>query len=212
MKRLFLSVLLLILSVYMTVGQELSSEVRAVYEACLSLRAAAYGSEIQLSNANERLKDCSFGYFGTFSRIDRESVSLNGHFIFDTEVVDSLIENRKVFEFAQRYHEKRRGSARISDAKVLTRNNCVKAKGTAKFRFLSNGRQELVLVTEPNGMVNMKVYDCMNNIWHNDDDALDTGKPHHVRIFDIPGGNTQIEVEVINKTDKDVSFVVITNR
>ena len=137
-------------------------------------------------------------------------VSGRHHTIEEVNATGNRLNN--ICRSTQRYHEKRRGSARISDAKVLTRNNCVKAKGTAKFRFLSNGRQELVLVTEPNGMVNMKVYDCMNNIWHNDDDALDTGKPHHVRIFDIPGGNTQIEVEVINKTDKDVSFVVITNR
>lgn len=203
---------MLILSVYMTMGQELSSEVRAVYDACLSLRAAAdAGSEPQMRDANKRLKKCRVGYFGTFIRTDRENVSLNGHFIFDDEFVDSLIINRQVYTFAQKYHEKRRGASSNSTIKVFTRDNCVKANGTAKFKFTSQGRQELVLVTEPGGMVNMKVYDSRNEIWHNDDDGLNTGKPHHVRVFDIPGGNTEITVEVINKTDKDVSFVIISN-
>lgn len=212
MRGILLSLILLIFSTFYATGQELSKEVKTVYEACIALRTAAKaGSEPQMKAANKLLKKCRPGYFGTLSQIDRNKVSLNDHFIFDTVFVDSLIQNRKVYTFAQKFHNNRRGASTSSNIKVYTRDYCVRANGTAKFKFIAQERQELALVTEPDGMVNLKVYDCRNKMWHNDDDGLNTGKPYHVRVFDIPGNSAEILVEVINKTDKDVSFVIISN-
>ena len=212
MKNLILSIVLLSWSVLMTEGQELSGNVKSVYDACVALRTAAgSGSTSQMREANILLKDVRTGYFGTLRLISGETVSMDGHFIFDHEFVDSLLVNRKVYSFAQKYLDRtaRRGSS--TSGTVFMKTCCVKADAVVKFKFRAQDRQELALVTEPGGMVNMKVYDSRNDLWHNDDEGLNTGKPYHVRVFDIPGGLSEIVVEVINKTDKDLSFVVISN-
>ena len=212
MKRLILSIVLLSLSVFMAEGQELSGDVKSVYDACVALRTAAgSGSTSQMREANMLLKDVRTGHFGTLRLISGETVSMNGHFVFDHEFVDSLLVNRKVYSFAQKYLDRtaRRGSS--TSGTVFMKTCCVKADAVVKFKFRAQERQELALVTEPGGMVNMKVYDSRNDLWHNDDEGLNTGKPYHVRAFDIPGGLSEIVVEVTNKTDKDLSFVVISN-
>lgn len=212
MKRLILSIVLLSLSVFMAEGQELSGDVRSVYDACVALRTAAgSGSTSQMREANVLLKEVRTRHFGALRLISGETVSMNGHFVFDHEFVDSLLVNRKVYSFAQKYLDRtaRRGSS--TSGTVFMKTCCVKADAVVKFKFRAQERQELALVTEPGGMVNMKVYDSRNDLWHNDDEGLNTGKPCHVRVFDIPGGLSDIVVEVTNKTDKDLSFVVISN-
>ena len=212
MKKIILSIVLLSLSVLMTEGQELSGNVKSVYDACVALRTAAgSGSTSQMREANMLLKDVRTGHFGTLRLISGETVSMDGHFVFDHEFVDSLLVNRKVYSFAQKYLDRtaRRGSS--TSGTVFMKTCCVKADAGVKFKFRAQERQELALVTEPGGMVNMKVYDSRNDLWHNDDEGLNTGKPYHVRAFDIPGGLSEIVVEVTNKTDKDLSFVVISN-
>lgn len=212
MKRLLSLALFLVLPVSAAIGQELSDDVRAVYDACVALRTAAEaGSAPQMREANMRLKDVRTGHFMTLKKVSGENVSMNDHFVFDYEFVDSLLVNRKVYSFAQKYLDRtaRRGTS--TSGTVFMKTCCVKAEDTVKYRFKAQEKQELALVTEPGGLVNLKVYDSRNDIWHNDDDGLNTGKPVHIRVFDIPEGTTDVVIEVINKTDKDLSFVVISN-
>ena len=211
MKRLLLLSLLAAVS-YLAAGQELSDSFSHVYDACVSLRTSAgSGSTAQMREANTRLKSAHAGHFGVLGQISGEKVSLDGHFIFDHEFVDSLLVNRAVYSFAQKYQDRavRRGAS--TSGKVFMKNCCVKASGTAEFKFKAQKKQELAIVTEPGGMVNLKVYDSRNGIWHNEDEDLNTGKPYHVRVFDIPGGLADIIVDVVNKTDRDISFVLISN-
>ncbi|MBR5299239.1 MAG: hypothetical protein IKU36_03190 [Bacteroidales bacterium] len=212
MKRLLSVTLMLMLSVFAVAGQELSDDVRKIYDACVALRTAAEaGSAPQMREANMRLKEVRSAYFGTLRQVSGEKVSMNGHMVFDYEFVDSLLVNRKVYSFAQKYLDRtaRRGAS--SSSTVFMKTCCVKAEDSVKYSFKAQDKQELALVTEPGGLVNVKVYDSRNDIWHNDDDGLNTGKSAHVRVFDIPEGMTDIVVEVINKTDKDRSFVIISN-
>lgn len=212
MKKLTLFLVLFLSSFFIALGQDLSDNVKSVYDACVALRTAAgSGSTSQMREANSTLKNVRTGYFSTFRQLSGDTVSMNGHFVFDHEFVDSLLANRKVYEFAQKYATPSAKRGTSTSGVVFMKNCCVKAGAVVKFRFRAQGRQELALVTEPSGMVNMKVYDRTNDLWHNDDDGLNTGKPYHIRTFDIAGGMSEIEVEVINKTDKDVSFVVISN-
>lgn len=185
---------------------------RTVYEACVSLRAAVgSGSAPAVREANSILKSARIGHFGILKCISGESLSLDGHLVFDHEFIDSLLVSRNVYRFAQSYLDKsvRRGTS--SADKVFMRTCCVKAYETIKFKFTARDRQELALVTEPGGLVNLKVYDTRNDIWHNDDSDLNVGKSSHCRIFDITGGISGVVLEVINKTDKDISFVIISN-
>lgn len=212
MRRILSSVILITLSAFIASSQDLSGNVQKVYDACVSLRTSAgSGSTTQMREASEVLKSVRTGHFGTFKQVEGEHVSMDGHFVFDHEFVDSLLVNRKVYQFAQKYLDRtaRRGTS--TSGAVFMKTCCVKADGRVMFRFRAQDRQELALVTEPGGMVNMKVHDSRNDIWHNDDQDLNTGKPYHVRVFDIPGGMTDVVVEVINKTEKNISFVVISN-
>lgn len=212
MKRFSLLTVLSIFTFHCAMAQELSGNVKEVYDACVSLRTAiGSGSAPAVREANAVLKDARTGYFSILKCISGEGVSLDGHLVFDHEFIDSLLVNRKVYGFAQNYLEKsvRRGTS--SANKVFMKTDCVKASETIQYKFNAKGRQELALVTEPGGLVNFKVHDTRNDIWHNDDDGLNTGKSSHCRVFDIPEGVSGIVVEVINKTDKDISFVIISN-
>lgn len=212
MKRLFSVILILMSSVLSVVGQELSNDVRKIYNACVALRTAAEaGSAPQMREANMRLKEVRSAYFETLRQVSGEKVSMNDHLVFDYEFIDSLLVNRKVYSFAQKYLDRtaRRGAS--SSSTVFMKTCSIKAEDIAKYSFKAQEKQELALVTEPGGLVNVKVYDSRNDIWHNDDDGLNTGKSTHIRVFDIPEGMTDIVIEVINKTDKDLSFVIISN-
>ena len=212
MKRFCLFVIFSILSFHDLMTQDMSGNVKVVYDACVSIRTAvASGSAPALCEANSILKSARIGHFGILKCISGESLSLDGHLVFDHEFIDSLLVSRNVYRFAQSYLDKsmRRGTS--SADKVFMKTSCVKAFEALQYKFNAKGRQELALVTEPGGLVNFKVYDTRNDIWHNDDDDLNVGKSSHYRVFDIPEGVSGIVVEVINKTDEDISFVIISN-
>lgn len=212
MKRLLSVALLLVLTVFASMGQDLSDDVQTVYDACIALRTAAEaGSAPKMQEANMRLKGVRIGYFVTLKKVSGENISMNDHFVFDYEFIDSLLVNRKVYSFAQKYLERTSHRGISTSNTVFMKTCCIKAEDTVKFKFKAQKKQELALVTEPGGLVNLKVYDSRNDIWHNDDDGLNTGKSNHKRVFDIPEGTTDVILEVINKTGKDLSFVIISN-
>lgn len=195
-----------------TFAQDFSDEFRKVYESCMSLRSASVsGSTALMKSACAELKASDPGYFSILKCLDRTKPSLNGHFIFDYEFVDSLIVNKKVYSFAQGYSERMEKRESSSNDQVLMKTCCVGASSSSRYSFIAQGHQELAVVTEAGGLVNLRVYDATNGRWYNDDQDQNVGHPSRTRIFELSGGNVILEIEVINKTDNDVSFVIISN-
>ena len=211
MKSLLISTCLLCCSIFAG-AQNFSSRFTKVYQACMDLRAASVtGSASLMKSACCELKSEDVRYFSTLACLDDVQLSLNGHFIFDYEFVDSLIVNKSVYRFAQNYAERSAGRFASTGGRIYIKTCCVAASSSSRYSFVAQGHQELAVVSEGGGLLNLRVYDATNNVWHNDDQDLNKGLPSRTRVFDIPGGNALLEIEIINKTDKDISFVVLSN-
>ncbi len=197
-------------------AQHLSPDVQAVYDACMQMSiAVGAGDDEGLKTANKALKKCNTGLFGALRCLDDNPLSLDGHFVFDELFVDSLLENRDVYKFAQRYADKLRtirGEIEDSRNKVLIKTCTVKASSSSKFSFVSRGHQELAVVSEPKGAITLRIYDKTHREWHNDKTDETSGRMSRHLIFDLPKeGRSSLELEVINTTQRDISFVIIKN-
>lgn len=211
MKHLFVSALLFSLCM-LSQAQDFSDKFNMVYQACLDLRAASVtGSTSLMKSAGAELKDAQPRYFSTLKCLDEVKLSLNGHFVFDYEFVDSLVVNKKVYSFAQGYAERGAKRSVSNKGKVFMKTCCVGPFSSSRYSFVSQGRQELAVVAEGDGLINLMVYDTTNKVWYNDDKDFNTGMSSRTRVFDILSGNALLEIEIINKTDKEISFVVISN-
>ncbi len=194
-------------------GQLFSSEVRDVYLACVQMsRAIGSSNKPMLQEANAKLKQFNAKDFHSLRPIGNDQLSLDGHFVFDEEFVDSLLAGHNVYIFAQRYAQKRAKRGTAATGKVYTKTCAVKASSSAKFSFVSKGRQELAVVAEPGGLITLRIYDKTNKIWHNDTVDVKSGDSSRVLVFDLPSDKKcSLDLEVINCSKKDISFVVISN-
>lgn len=194
-------------------AQQLSKEMQSVYDASVSLREAiSVGNISGLRAANKKLKDCNVNPFSSLRYADDNPLSLDGHFVFDEVFVDSLIAGRNVYMFAQRYAEVRGVRGASSSGKVFTKTCAVRKSSSTKLTFVSRGHQELAIVTEPGGMITLRIHDKTNDKWYNDTKNVKKGQTSRVFVFDLPEkGRTTLEVEIKNCGEKDCSFVVISN-
>lgn len=212
MKKIAFLALVLIQAMAVS-AQQLSEEMQKVYDACMSLREAiSAGNTSGLRAANNKLKDCAVNPFTSLRCNDDNPLSLDGHFVFDEVFVDSLIAGRDVYKFAQRYAEVRGVRGASSSGKIFTKTCAVKKLSNTKLSFISRGHQELAVVTEPGGMVTLRIHDKTNDKWYNDTKNVKKGQPSRTFVFDLPtSGRASLEVEVKNCGKKDICFVVISN-
>lgn len=214
-KTLFLSTVFVLLT-FCLKAQNLSPEMQAVYDACMQLQSSINaGSTAGLRDANQQLKACNPAYFSSLHVVNEDQLpSLNGHFVFDYEFVDSLIINRAVYEFAENYAERcaERGTSSSNKDKVYMRTCMACASSSTQLTFRSRGPQELAVVAEPGGLITMRVHDTTNDKWYNDTKQVKKGQPSRALVFDLPTDKRcTLEVEVINKSNENISFVVISN-
>lgn len=191
-------------------AQRLSPQMQAVYDACLQMRSSIGSGNLPgLRAANEAFKLCNSKEFGALRCITQNPLTLDGHFVFDEVFVDSLIDGRKVYEFAQRYADKRRVRGTSSSGTIFDKTCAVKKKSSVKYTLPTKGRQELAIVTESGGLVSLRIHDKTHNKWFND---TDEGKPSRYKVIDLPKNERSIlEIEIINTSDKDISFVILGN-
>ncbi len=197
-------------------AQTLSQPMQAAMDACVQLsKAIKSGSTTGLKAANQKFKDCALGDFSFFHSADDNQASLDGHFVFDEVFVDSLIAGGHVYDFARRYADQRgtreivRGSSE-SHNPLLT-NCAVKGGVSAKFNFRAHNKQDLVFVTEPDGLITVRIHDLTNDRWFNDTKDTARGRSSRQFSFELGEKVCTLEVEVINCGKKDISFAVISN-
>lgn len=212
MKKIVLLTLVLVQTMT-TSAQQLSEDIKKVFDACMSLREAiSAGNTSGLRAANKKLKDCNVNPFNSLRYVDENPLSLDGHFVFDEVFVDSLIAGRDVYKFAQRYAEVRGVRGASSSGKIYTKTCAVRKSSSTKLTFVSRGHQELAVVTEPGGMVTLRIHDKTNDKWYNDTKNVKKGQPSRIQMLDLPKDkNNRLEIEVVNNSKKDISFVIIGN-
>lgn len=194
-------------------GQELSKDMQAVYDACVKMSISiGTGSQTGLQAANTAFKKCDTKDFSSLRCMDHEPLSLDGHFVFDEVFVDSLIAGRNVYKFAQRYASNRTVRGTSSSGKIFSKTGAVRKSSCVKYSFASRGRQELAVVAESGGLITLRVYDKTHDKWYNDTVDVKKGRPSRILVFNLPENERSLlEVKIINTTQNDISFVVISN-
>lgn len=221
MKRLFIF-LLSVLYVNCIYAQDVEDEVTdsmsidAVFEACVSMQESLeINDTTTLAEAAKALKDSKATSFTSLRCKDDTIQSLNGHFVFNDVFVDSLAAGGNPYDNADNINRSTTHRGQTTNGSILTKTCFVKAGKSTKHSFTSRGVQELGIVTEPGGKVYVKVHVTNTsglNEWHNDNKSAKDGTRRYKTRFPLPmDKRNTVEIEVINKGDKDTSFVVISN-
>lgn len=194
-------------------AQQPTPEVQAAIDACMALRTAAgSGSTDGLKQANKALKACDVKPFSLLRCRDENVPSLNCHFVFDEKFVDSLVVNREVYKFAQQYADKAEKRSTSSSGKVFAKTCMVKGKKSTIYTLGAKDTQYIAVVTEPKGLVTLRIHDKTNDKWYNDTEDVHVGRPFRIITIDLPKDrNNLLEIEVINTSENDISFVMIGN-
>lgn len=222
MKKILISLLAFICATAVNAQNEESQMgIDAVMDACIEMQEAIENNDSEmLVKAAAKMKESGTQSFNSLRCLDENKVdnSLDGHFVFSEVFVDSLQNGVNAYENADRINKDAiRGTAKrgqTANGSTLTKTCLVKAGKSTKYSFPSRGRQELGIVAEPGGLVAVRIHatnkDGLDE-WHND-----TKNPKGTRrfktAFDLPNDKRNtVELEVINKSPKDISFVVISN-
>jgi hypothetical protein len=193
-------------------GLSMSLDMKNAYDACVAIRSAVEsGSNQNLLLANNVFKKYDTTPFSSLRNLDDKLLSLDGHFIFNTDFIDSLIAGKDVYPYAQKFSVELVRRGQLANGSIFLKN-CIVGKGSSsKYRFASRGHQEIAIVTEPGGTVSLRVYDKTNDKWYTDTKNVRKGMTTRFISFDSGDKRVTLEIEVINTSDKDISFVVLSN-
>lgn len=193
-------------------GLSMSLDMKNAYDACVAIRSAIEsGSKQNLLLANNIFKKYDTTPFNSLRCLDDNILSLDGHFIYNTDFIDSIIAGEDVYSYAQKFSVELVRRGQLANGRILLKNCIVGKKSTSKYRFASRGYQEIAIVTEPEGMISLRVYDKTNDKWYTDTNNVRKGMTTRFLSFDSGDKRVSLEIEVINTSDKDVSFVVLSN-
>lgn len=212
MKKLLLLFIVALCTVSVSAQQKLSAQSQKLFDACWALRTAiSSGNTSSLKSANAAFRACKSKDFSSLRIVSPKAKLLNGYFVWDEEFVDELVAGRDVRKFAQKYADNR--AVRGTGTKGLfTKTLVVGKKGSVKFAFPTRGLEELSVISEPGGRLTLRIYDKRAKKWYNDTEDVKRGRAARTRIINLPEDVVSIlEVEVINCSNKDVSFVVLSN-
>ncbi|MCQ2244527.1 MAG: hypothetical protein MJZ32_09755 [Bacteroidaceae bacterium] len=192
-----------------------SMSIDDVMDACISMQEALENNDAAaLKKAAEALRETQTTAFTSLRCKDDTISSLNGHFVFNDVFVDSLVVGANPYDNADDINRSTIHRGQMTNGSKLIKTCMVKAGQSTKYTFASRGRQELGIVAEPGGLITTRIHVTNTsglNEWHNDT-KNPNGTRRYKTAFDLPSDKRNtVELEVINKSGKDISFVVISN-
>lgn len=214
MKKILFALTVAICSVSASAQEVIGSMIiDDVMDACIAMQEALENKDtVSLKKAVESLRETKTTSFLLCK--DDSISSLNGHFVFNDVFVDSLVVGANPYEQADDINHSTASRGQRADGVKLSRTYLVKAGQSTRYSFASKGRQELGIVAEPGGLVTTRIHVTNSSglsEWHNDT-KNPNGTRRYKTVFDLPSDKRNIvELEVINKSGKDISFVVISN-
>lgn len=190
--------------------------IQGVITAAIAMRdAAAIGDRAALMQSAQELRECNTMSFKSLSCLDSTTYSMNGHLVFDETFAESLANGQDAYQYADEMNRSASYRGQTADGSILTRSCMVKAGKSTKYTFSSKGHQELAVVAEAGGLVTMRVHVTNSSgldVWYNDTRDVKKGRPQRKTSFELPNNRRNtVELEVINCTGRDISFVVISN-
>lgn len=210
---------LFVVSFSVTRAQEIETDsmsIDAVFEACVAMQESLESNDTTaLVDAAAKFKETKATSFTSLRCKDDSISSLKGHFVFNEVFVDSLAAGKDAYSNADDINRATTHRGQLTGGSILTKTCFVKAGKSTKYTFASRGWQELGIITEPGGRVYVRVHVTNPNGFdarYNDDKNAVKGTRRYRRSFDLPiKQRNTVELEVINRGSKDISFVVISN-
>ncbi len=191
----------------------LSDSMEKAIEACTGLSNAIQArTTSQLKAANKELKAANTVNFGSLRLHKGKELSVDGHFIFDEEFVDSLLVNRVVLNFSSHYAKKRSSKGVASGkGKIKMTTKALKAGENTIWKTSNSRNAEYALVAEPGGLFTMTIRDENGKVLHAETVNNKTGAAVRKAKFQLPDRATRIFIEVRNTGKKDASFALLGN-
>lgn len=201
----------------LSMSEEFSS-IRNVFELFIKIQELAASQKYtQLADYAEVFNNYNLQNFPSLRLVKGEVVSLNGHFIYNEEFF-RLSSKGVQYMYADKCNQKANiiGNKRqINENSVLYKNYGVIADSSLIFSFPSRKSQEIAVVAEPGGMVSVKIHITNKkglDEWYITDSNFKKGEPYRKISFNIPDDViNNVEIEVVNCTNKDISFVLLSN-
>lgn len=194
------------------------STIQSAIDACILLAESAESNDVEaIRKAKVAMEECKLASFGSLRCQDKTGEeSLDGHLVFNEEFADSLAHGKDAYKNSDIINKKRTHRGQMEGGQILTKTILIKAKGKSVYKFASRDRQELAVVAEPGGRVTTRIHAVNTNNgvdeWHNDTTDVTKGRNSRKAAFTLPHSpRSQVTLEIINCTNKDISVVVISN-
>lgn len=194
-------------------AQTLSASMEEAVAVCTDLsRAIGTTTTAQLKAANKALKAANIVNFGDLWLEKGKDISIDGHFIFDEEFIDSLIINRQIINFSSRYATKRTNRASSGvQGRIKMTTKIVKAGQSATWKTVNRQNAEYAIVAEPGGLLTMTIYDDNGNVLYTETENNKKGASVRKAKMTLPDKITIIYIKIKNNGKKDASFALLGN-
>lgn len=214
---LFLLALVTSLSVTaQDVGDDGFDKVVAAY---INLRnAAAINDTVVLKQVAEQLRRYNPSDFKTFHLAEDETMSLNGHIVFDEAFADSLSKGVDIYQQSDSLNRaigERSVGMQTPRGRLQSKTVIIKANQTASCTLVAKGVKKIAVVAECGGRVSMTMQGLYKNkpyTQYVDTEKVKKGMPHRTGTLALREDClSTVLMKVKNCVQKDISIVITMN-
>lgn len=218
MKR-FLFLLALMTSLSVTAQDVGDDDFDKVVAAYINLRdAAAISDTIVLKQVAEQLRRYDPSDFKTFHLAEDETMSLNGHIVFDEAFADSLSKGVDIYQQSDSLNRaigERSVGMQSPRGRLQSKTVIIKANQTASCTFVAKGVKKIAVVTEVGGRVSMTMQGLYKNkpyTQYVDTEKVKKGMPHRTGTLALREDClSTVLMKIKNCVQKDISIVITMN-
>ena len=215
----FLFLLALMTSLSVTaqdVGDDDFDKVVATY---INLRdAAAISDTIVLKQVAEQLRRYNPSDFKTFHLVEDETMSLNGHIVFDEAFADSLSKGVDIYQQSDSLNRvigERSVGMQSPRGRLQSKTIIIKANQPASCTFVAKGVKKIAVVAEGGGRVSMTMQGLYKNkpyTQYVDTEKVKKGMPHRTGTLALREDClSTVLMKIKNCVQKDISIVITMN-
>ena len=215
----FLFLLALVTSLSVTAQDVGDDDFDKVVAAYINLRdAAAISDTIVLKQVAEQLRRYNPSDFKTFHLVEDETMSLNGHIVFDEVFADSLSKGVNIYHQSDSLNRaigERSVGMQSPRGRLQSKTVIIKANQTASCTFVAKGVKKIAVVAEGGGRVSMTMQGLYKNkpyTQYVDTEKVKKGMPHRTGTLALREDClSTVLMKVKNCVQKGISIVITMN-
>lgn len=215
----FLFLLALMTSLSVTAQDVGDDDFDKVVAAYINLRnAAAINDTVVLKQVAEQLRRYNPSDFKTFHLAEDETMSLNGHIVFDEAFADSLSKGVDIYQQSDSLNRaigERSVGMQTPRGRLQSKTVIIKANQTASCTFVAKGVKKIAVVAEGGGRVSMTMQGLYKNkpyTQYVDTEKVKKGMPHRTGTLALREDClSTVLMKVKNCVQKDISIVITMN-